>query len=180
MTTMIYTRTTSTEDFDDYGPSPSVERETIVLTDPTAMARQVVELISMAMEYDSDWNLNGDEWFVEPSYAEACHYAKGKALEPLFSAYGHIAFPSYQDYLMPFLRDEQYRIVDFKSRLDCWSSTEFGGDEQEDAKKTWFNHSQRLEPRLLTARARIHARTSVGSTGRLSVISRPSLTAFTS
>ena len=168
MTTMIYTRTASTEDFDDYGPSPKVERETIVLTDPTAMARQVVELISMAMDYDSKRNMNGDESIVEPSYAEACHfYAKGSALEPLFSAYGHIAFPSYQDYLMPFLRDEQYKIVDFKSRLDCWSSTEFGGDEQEDAKKTWFKHSQRLEKQLSDLRTKIannegpHPRTDI-------------------
>ena len=156
MTTMIYTRTSSTENFDEYGPSHHVERETIVLTDPNAMARQVIELISMAMEYDSDWNLNGDEWFVEPSYAEACHfYAKGSVLEPLFSTYGHIVFQSSYDYLMPLLRDDQYRIVDFKTRVDCWSSTEFGGEEQEDASKTWLKHSERLEKQLSDLRTKI-------------------------
>jgi hypothetical protein len=132
MTVMIYNKKKIRYD-ENYNQSPKHNR--FLFTDSDAMCEQLAELITnMIFSEDAyTWNHAGDEYVVEPSYAEGCMWQsilESKEVRKVLTM-----FDGEFSYELPTM------YYDYEKRqgvpIDC---TEFGGKQQKEAQEelpTW-------------------------------------------
>lgn len=115
MPVMIYKQRRDTYDYDE-----PADIKRFLFTTTESIAAAIEELVNEMLHNQApeDWNNNGDEWEVEPRYAEACMTVEMiDKLTPLLNAYPN--------------RPYHYFSMPSKG----WCETDFGGKEQEYAHK---------------------------------------------
>ena len=115
MPVMIYKQRRETYDYDE---PADIKRFLFTTTESIAAAIEELAKEMLRSQTPEDWNNNGDEWEVEPRYAEACMTVEMLTkLEPLMRAYHNLPH-SY-----------------FGMPSKGWYATDFGGKKQEYAHK---------------------------------------------
>jgi hypothetical protein len=136
MTVMIYNKKKMTISYDEYEYDYDewTEHNRFLFTDSDAMCEQLAELITN-MIYNEDaytWNCAGDEYVVEPSYAEGCMWQSVLELPKVREII--LMFDEKYNWELPSMyRDKNLRDIPI-------TSTEFGGKEQKEAQEelpTW-------------------------------------------
>lgn len=151
MPTMIYIHKETIDSYDELGPVVKHTRTPTIITDTGVMARQlsqVYEELVSTDEYDvRQWNDHGDEYFVEPAYAQGCYFLERmKAFQPLLEA-----FEMWKDRLsMPYTRDANGNWN--WEPVSCWSATKFGGEEQAEAQKNYERNNTYVREALTKLR----------------------------
>lgn len=126
MTVMIYNKQKIRYD-ENYNRSPKHNR--FLFTDSDAMCEQLAELITNMLHNEDayTWNCAGDEYVVEPSYAEGCMWQsilESKEVRKLIEVFDE----KYNWELPSMYWDKNLRDIP----ITC---TEFGGNEQKEAQK---------------------------------------------
>ena len=130
MTVMIYNKKKITISHDEYDYGEWTEHNRFLFTDSDAMCEQLAELISNMLHSEDGytWNRSGDEYLVEPSYAEGCMWQsvlESKEVREVLTM-----FDAKFSYELPTI------YYDFEKRqgvpIDC---TEFGGKQQKEAQE---------------------------------------------
>lgn len=133
MTVMIYNKKKITPD-EDYNDEWTTHNR-FLFTDSDAMCEQLAELIK-DMIYREDvytWNISGDEYVVEPSYAEGCMWQsvlESKEVRKLLNMFGTRLFYDLPKMNYDFDKQKEIPITD----------TKFGGKQQKKAQEelpTW-------------------------------------------
>ena len=113
MPVMIYKQRRETYDYDE---PADIKRFLFTTTESIAAAIEELAKEMLHNETPEDWNNMGDEWKVEPRYAEACMTVEViDKLEPLMRAYHNL----------------QHSFFSMPSK--GWYATDFGGREQKSA-----------------------------------------------
>jgi hypothetical protein len=138
MTTMIYIRKT----YNTYGEVSGTKR--LVFNDAEAMGRQIEWMLS-EVRYGrgtpEEWNDSGEEYDVEPAYAEGCqlHELMTRHMKPLIAAYPFHGKDAKTEGPLGYVRGTRpsmpYGPYDEKHRARevTWCLTEFGGRQQKEA-----------------------------------------------
>ena len=153
MTTMIYIRKNMIDSYDELGPVAKITRTPTIITDTKVMAQQLSELYDEIVALSTDWyearqwNDQGDEWLVEPAYAQGCYFLERmKVFKPLLEA-----FEIWKDRLsMPYTRDANGKWN--REPVSCWSATQFGGEEQKEAQENYEKNSEYVREALTQLR----------------------------
>lgn len=128
MPVMIYKQKKETYDYDE-----PADIKRFLFTTTESIAAAVEELVKEMLHNQApeDWNNNGDEWEVEPRYAEACMTVEMlDKLTPLLNTYPN--------------RPHHY----FGMPTKGWRATDFGGKQQEYAHKVHESTLARLNQNL--------------------------------
>jgi len=146
MTTMIYIRKAT----DRYNETTGFKR--LAFTNAEAIGRQVewmLDEIKRDKGTPEEWNDNGgDEWDVEPAFAQGCQLNElmTRHMKPLIKAYpyrgkntkveGPLGYVRGTRPSMPYPPSDEKHSV----REVSWFSTEFGGDQQEEAQQLYHRN----------------------------------------
>ena len=142
MTGMIYIRRTSNH----YGEVRSTKR--LVFNDAKAMGRQiewVLNEVRLDRGTPEEWNDAGEEYNVEPAYAEGCQLNElmTRHMKPLVEAYPYRGKDAKREGPLGYVRGTRpsmpYAPCDEKhsARDVSWFSTKFGGKQQQEAQQMY-------------------------------------------
>jgi len=142
MTTMIYIRRTSNH----YGEVRGTKR--LVFNDAKAMGRQiewVLNEVRLDRGTPEEWNDSGEEYDVEPTYAEGCQLNElmTRHMKPLVEAYPYRGKDAKTEGPLGYVRGTRPSMPYAPTAEGggfqevSWFSTEFGGTQQKEAQQMY-------------------------------------------